>query len=85
MGFQSCTTEWFNPDGSVKDRGHREHPGGARSTWIMERQNDTRFATDLWRKEVIPQLAEKTVDSGAGPETFANSVTKPVASRSALA
>jgi len=30
-------------------------------------------------------LAEKTLDSGAGPETFARTVTKPVASRFALA
>jgi hypothetical protein len=32
-----------------------------------------------------PQLAEKTLDSGAGPETFARTVTKPVASPLALA
>jgi hypothetical protein len=32
-----------------------------------------------------PLLAEKALDSGAGPETFARTVTKPVAARSALA
>jgi len=32
-----------------------------------------------------PQLAEKALDSGAGPETSARTVMKAVASRSALA
>jgi hypothetical protein len=32
-----------------------------------------------------PQLAEKALDSGAGPETFARTVTKPVELRFALA
>ncbi len=33
---------------------------------------------------IFPQLAEKALDSGAGPETFAHTPTKPAASRSAL-
>ncbi len=32
-----------------------------------------------------PQLAGKALDSGAGPETFAHTVTKSVESRFALA
>ena len=53
------------------------------STWITVQHKPRRGSTE--KESDGPHLAEKTLDSGAGPETFARTVTKPVESRFALA
>ena len=67
------------------------HPGSCRMrpgsnlalTWITAQHKPRHRSIE--KESDRPQLAEKTQDSGAGPETFARTVRKPVASRSALA